>query len=47
MKIFLDDVIVYNDMESHKQKFKLCFQKCREYGSNPNLDNVHLWYVQG
>jgi len=25
-------------MESHLQKFKLCFQKCREYDINMNLD---------
>jgi hypothetical protein len=31
MGIFLDDFIIYNDMESHLIKFKLCFQKCREY----------------
>jgi hypothetical protein len=38
MKIFLDGFTVYSDMESHLQKFKLCFQKCREYGIslNPN-----------
>jgi hypothetical protein len=38
MKIFLDDFIVYNDMDSHLQKLKLCFQKCRQYGIslNPN-----------
>jgi hypothetical protein len=38
MKIFLDDFIVYSDMESHLQKLKLCFQKCRKYGIslNPN-----------
>ncbi len=38
MKIFLDDFIVYSDMESHLQKLKLCFQKCKEYGINPNSD---------
>jgi hypothetical protein len=29
---------VYNDMESHLQKLKLCFQKCREHNIslNPN-----------
>jgi hypothetical protein len=42
MKIFLDDFIVYSDMESHL--LRLCFQKCREYGISMNLDNVHLWY---
>jgi hypothetical protein len=36
MKIVLDDFIVYSDMESHLQKLKLCFQKCREYGINLN-----------
>jgi hypothetical protein len=38
MKIFLDDFIVYNDMEIHLQKHRLCFQKCKEYGTNLNLD---------
>jgi hypothetical protein len=38
MKIFLDDFIVYNDMERLLQKLKLCFQKCRKYGINLNLD---------
>jgi hypothetical protein len=37
-EIFLDDFIVYNDMESHLQKLRLCFQKCREYGINQNPD---------
>jgi hypothetical protein len=36
MKIFLDDFIVYSDMESHLRKLKLCFQKCKEYGINLN-----------
>jgi hypothetical protein len=38
MKIFLDDFIVYNDMESHLQKLKLCFQKYKDYGISLNLD---------
>jgi hypothetical protein len=38
MKIFMDDFMVYNDMESHLQKFRLCFRKCREYGIGLNLD---------
>jgi hypothetical protein len=38
MKIFLDDFTLYNDMESHLQKLRLCFQKCREYGISLNLD---------
>jgi hypothetical protein len=36
MKIILHDFIVYNDMESHLQKLKLCFQKCKEYDINMN-----------
>jgi hypothetical protein len=38
MKIFLDDFTMYNDMESHLHKLKLCFQKCKEYGINLNLE---------
>jgi len=38
MKIFLDDFIVNNDMESHLQKLKLCFQKCKEYDISVNLN---------
>jgi hypothetical protein len=38
MKLFLDDFTVYSDMESHLQKLKLCFQKCRKYEISLNLD---------
>jgi len=38
MKIFLDDFIMYSKMENHLQKFKFCFQKCREYGISLNLN---------
>jgi hypothetical protein len=31
MKIFLDDFIVYSDMESHLMKLRFCFQKCTKY----------------
>jgi hypothetical protein len=37
MKIFLDDFIVYSDMESHLMKLIHYFQKCREYIINLNL----------
>ncbi len=47
MKIFLDDFIVYNDMESHLQKLKLCFQKCREYGISLNLDKCAFMVFSG
>jgi len=36
LKIFLDDFIVYSDMESHLMKFGLCFQNCRTYQINLN-----------
>jgi len=38
MKIFLDDFTNYNDMDSHLMKFRLCFQKCKEYKINLNLE---------
>ncbi len=38
MKIFLDDFIMYSDVESHLQKLKLCFQTCKEYVISLNLD---------
>jgi hypothetical protein len=38
MKIFLDDFIVYSDMENQLMKVKLCFQKCKEYRINLNLE---------
>jgi len=38
MKIFIDDFTIYNDMETHLQKFKLCFQKCKEYNINLDLE---------
>jgi hypothetical protein len=38
MKIFFDDFIVYSDMDTHLQKLRLCFHKCKEFGIslNPN-----------
>jgi hypothetical protein len=38
MKIFLDDFTIYSDMESHLMKLRLCFQKCKEYKINLNLE---------
>ncbi len=45
--IFLDDFIVYNDMESHLRKLRLCFQKCREYGISLNLDKCAVMVFSG
>jgi hypothetical protein len=47
MKIFLDDFIMYSDMESHLQKLKLCFQKCREYGISLNPDKCAFMVFAG
>jgi hypothetical protein len=46
MKIFLDDFIMYNDMESH-QKLRLCFQKYREYGISLNLNKCAFMVFSG
>jgi len=47
MKIFLDDFIMYSDMESHLQKLNLCFEKCREYGIGLNLDKCAFMVFLG
>jgi hypothetical protein len=47
MKMFLDDFMVYSDMESHLQKLGLCFQKCREYGISLNLNKCAFMVVSG
>jgi len=36
MKIFLYDFIMYNDVDIHLVKFKLCFQKCKIFWINLN-----------
>jgi len=47
MRIFLDDFIVYSDMESHLHKLRLCFQKCKEYGISLNLDKCAYMVFSG
>jgi hypothetical protein len=47
MKIFLDDFTMHSDMESHLQKLKLCFQKCREYGINLNPNKYAFLVFSG
>jgi hypothetical protein len=37
MKIFLDDFIVYNVMDIHLDKRRLCLQKCSEFRIRINL----------
>lgn len=38
MKLFLNDFMVYNDLDVHLSKLKLCFQKCGEVGVSMNLN---------
>jgi hypothetical protein len=47
MKIFLDDFMVYSDMEGHLQKLKLYFQKCKKYGISLNLDKYAFMVFLG
>jgi len=37
MKFFLDDFIVYSNMETHLDKLWLCFLKCYEFGISFDL----------
>jgi hypothetical protein len=36
MKIFLDNFILFNSMEIHLNKLRLCFLKCHEFGISLN-----------
>jgi len=47
MKIFMDDITMYSDMDNHLQKLKLCFQKCREYGISLNLNKFAFMIFLG
>jgi hypothetical protein len=47
IKIFLDDFIVYSDLESHLMKRRLCFQKCREYRMSFNLEKCAFMVFSG
>ncbi len=47
LKIFMDDFTMYSDMESHLQKLRLCFQKCKEYGISLNPDKCAFMVVLG
>ncbi len=47
MKIFLDDFMVYSDMESHLMKLRLCFQKCKEYIINLNPKKCAFMVILG
>jgi len=47
MKIFLDDFIVYTDMENHLMKFELCFQKCKEHIISFNAEKCAFMVFSG
>jgi len=47
MNIFLDEFTMYSNMESHLQKLRLCFQKCREYGISLNLNKCAFVVFSG
>jgi hypothetical protein len=47
MRRILDDFIMYNDMESHLQKLRLCFQKCGKCGINLNIDKCAFMVFLG
>jgi hypothetical protein len=38
MKIFLDDFMVFNNMDTHLEKLKKCFIKCKFFCVNLNLN---------
>jgi hypothetical protein len=38
MKLFLDDFILFNDIEIDLSKLQLCFNKCQEFGIDLNLE---------
>lgn len=38
VKIFFDGFTIFNNMETHLNKLKLCFLKCRESGISLNLE---------
>jgi hypothetical protein len=47
MNILLDDFTIYNDMETHLQKLRLCFHKCREYNIGLNLEKCFFMVLLG
>jgi hypothetical protein len=47
MKTFFDDFIMYNDMDTHLVKFKLCFQKCKIFWINLNPNKCAFMVFSG
>jgi hypothetical protein len=47
MNIFSDDFMVYNDMENHLMKLKLCVTKFKEYRISLNLEKCAFMVFSG
>ncbi len=42
MKLLLDDFNLFNDLDTHLPKLRLCFDKCREFGIGLNPKNARF-----
>jgi len=47
MKIFLDDITIFNDLSTHLEKLKKCFFKCREFSISLNLNKCAFMVFSG
>lgn len=47
MRAFLDDFCVYSNTESHIEKLKKCFEKCREFSISLNPDKCMFFAFSG
>jgi hypothetical protein len=51
MKLFLDNFNVFNNLDTHLPKLRLCFDKCREFGISLNSEKymfmVHSGIILG
>jgi hypothetical protein len=46
MKLFRDDFNVFNNLDTYLIKLQLCFDKCREFSINLNLEkNMFLMHI--
>jgi len=47
MRLFLDDFIIFSNLDAHLSKLWKCFEKCREYGISLNLDKCAFMVFSG
>jgi hypothetical protein len=45
MKLFLDNFNVFNDQNTHLQKLRIYFNKCRKFNININIDKCMFWCI--